>query len=147
MRPLPDVRLTLISRGRYTPYSGMLPGLIAGHYSFEEAHIDLQRLARFARAETVFQEVTGLDPDRRVVFCRDHDPVPYDLLSINIGSTPNLSVPGAAEHAIPVKPIDQFLHHWDALRARIEANRAPTRIAVVAAAQGGASCFSSCSHR
>ena len=36
MNPLPGVRVTLVSRDTLTPYSGMLPGLIAGHYTIEE---------------------------------------------------------------------------------------------------------------
>ena len=65
LHPLPGVRLTLVSRVRETPYSGMLPGLIAGHYSKDEAHIDLEPLARFAGARAVFDEAVGLDVDRQ----------------------------------------------------------------------------------
>ena len=45
MRPEPGVRLTLIGREPETPYTGMLPGLIRGEYSFDQAHIDLAPLA------------------------------------------------------------------------------------------------------
>ena len=61
MRPLPGVRLTLICTDTDTPYSGMLPGYIAGHYSFDEVHIDLRRLAEFAGARYYPDEVTGSD--------------------------------------------------------------------------------------
>ena len=32
MRPVPGVRLTIVSREVFTPYSGMLPGHVAGFY-------------------------------------------------------------------------------------------------------------------
>ena len=137
MQPLPGVRLTLVSRGVDTPYSGMLPGLIAGHYSYDDAHIDLQMLARFADARVIVDEATGLDlVNRHVLFAR-RPPVSYDVLSIDIGSTPNVGVAGAAEHAIPVKPIDQFLERWTALSARLLAATARTRVAVVGGGAGG----------
>jgi len=50
MKPLPGVRLTLITDHSDTPYSGMLPGHIAGFYCHDECHIDLRRLANFAQA-------------------------------------------------------------------------------------------------
>jgi selenide,water dikinase len=146
-QPMPGVRLTLMSRGMYTPYSGMLPGLIAGHYTFEDAHIDLQRLARFAGARALFDEAIGLDPVNRMVHCRSGPPVSYDLLSINIGSTPNVSVPGAAEHAIAVKPIDRFLEQWDALRHRIVAEQTFRSMAVVGGGAGGVELLLSVQHR
>ena len=138
MRPVPGVRLTVICRDTHTPYSGMLPGYIAGHYSYDEVHIDLRRLAQFAGARFFSDEVTGLDRAAKKVVCRGRPPVPYDLASINIGSTPQLHpVPGAAEHAVPVKPINGFNRRWLALLERVKAHPGRTRVAVVGAGAGG----------
>ena len=116
MKPIPGVRLTLICTDMHTPYSGMLPGYVAGHYDYDEVHIDLSRLAVFAGARLYRDEVIGLDRANNKVLCRNRPAVPYDQLSINIGSTPQLhQVAGAAEHAIAVKPIQRFNDRWLAL--------------------------------
>src|SRR5215467_13455387 len=129
MKPIPGVRLTLLTREVHTPYSGMLPGLIAGHYDFDGAHIDTGPLARFAGARLYQDEMIGLDVASRHVICRQRPPVPYDLLSLNVGSTPNTAVvPGAGEHAIPVKPIDGFLKRFEALSARVLARQGRARV-------------------
>jgi selenide,water dikinase len=135
--PVPGVRLTLITRDVMTPYSGMLPGLIAGHYTFKEAHIDLALLARFAGAALYNDQAVALDLSRQQVICLKYPPIPFDLLSIDIGSTPVLDVPGAAEHGVPVKPIDQFLVHWHALCQRVLHRAELTRIGVVGGGAGG----------
>ena len=44
MNPLPGVRLTLINPGATAPYTGMLPGHIAGHYDLKALEIDLMSL-------------------------------------------------------------------------------------------------------
>lgn len=137
MQPEPGVRLTLISRDVHTPYSGMLPGLIAGHYTFDEAHIDLGPLANFAQARLYHDEVIALDPQRRHVICRGRPPVRYDIVSIDTGSSPDTSVPGAAEETIPVKPVSSFTRRWDAACARILAVDSPQRIGVVGGGAGG----------
>lgn len=54
LRPMAGVELTLVSPDRHTPYSGMLPGLVAGHYRFDECHIDLEPLASYAGARYRF---------------------------------------------------------------------------------------------
>lgn len=138
MRPLPGVRLTVICTDTHTPYSGMLPGYIAGHYGFEQVHIDLRRLAEFAGARFFRDEVVGLDRGGRKVLCRERPPVSYDRLSINIGSTPDMNqVAGAAEFAIPVKPIRRFNERWLALLDRVCRHAGQTTIAVVGAGAGG----------
>ena len=148
MKPIPGVRLTLISREVHTPYSGMLPGLIAGHYGFDDAHIDTGPLARFAGARLYQDEAVDLDLAGRRVICRRRPPVPYDLLSLNIGSTPNTAdVPGASEHAIPVKPIDGFLRRFEALQARVLARKGHTAVALVGAGAGGVELLLAVEHR
>jgi selenide, water dikinase len=147
MRPVPGVRVTLISRDIETPYSGMLPGYVAGHYSFEECHIDLGRLARFAGARLIRDEAIGLDRAGRLVLCRARPPIRWDLLSIDIGSAPRSDdVSGAAEHTIAVKPIAQFAARWEALLGR--AQKMPRlRLAVVGGGAAGVELALSAQHR
>ena len=138
MQPIAGVRLTLICTDTHTPYSGMLPGYVAGHYDYDAVHIDLSRLAVFAGARFYRDEVTGLDRVNRKVLCRNRPPVPFDVLSINIGSTPRLQgVPGAAEHAVAVKPIARFNDRWLALLERVQRHPGKTTVAVVGAGAGG----------
>jgi selenide, water dikinase len=138
MRPIPGVRLTLICTDMHTPYSGMLPGYVAGHYDYDEVHIDLSRLASFAGARLYRDEVIGIDRAGQKVLCKNRPAVPYDQLSINIGSTPQLQgVPGAAEHAVAVKPIRNLNDRWLALLERVKTHAGKTTIAIVGAGAGG----------
>jgi len=147
MRPAPGVRLTLITRDIETPYSGMLPGYVAGLYSFAECHIDLLRLARFAGARLIHDEAIGLDRTGRQMLCDAHPPIRYDLLSLDIGSTPRLGdVPGAAEHTVSVKPIDQFGERWEALLERAR-DLGHLRLALVGGGAGGVELALSAQHR
>ncbi|MEJ2310354.1 MAG: selenide, water dikinase SelD [Gammaproteobacteria bacterium] len=148
MRPMPGVRLTLITRDIHTPYSGMLPGYVAGHYDYDEVHIDLGPLARFAGARLYHGEVDGIDTGEQLVHVTGRPPVHYDLLSINTGSRPRtIDVPGALEHAFPVKPIDKWLRDWEALQARVLQSSGDFRIAVVGGGAGGVELALSTQHR
>ena len=138
MNPIPGVRLTLICTDMHTPYSGMLPGYVAGHYDYDEVHIDLSRLAAFAGARLYRDEVIGIDRAGQKVICKSRPAVPYDQLSINIGSTPQLDgVPGAAEYVVAVKPIRNFNDRWLQLLERVKTHTGKTTIAVVGAGAGG----------
>lgn len=148
MKPMPGVRLTLICRDSHTPYSGMLPGYIAGHYNYDDVHIDLRTLAGFAGARFFKDEVIGLDRASGKVLCKNRPPVPYDRVSINIGSTPQMSrVPGAAEHAVAVKPIHLFNERWLALLERVRRQPGKTRIALVGGGAGGVELTLALQHR
>ena len=137
-RPLDDVRVTVICPDVRTPYSGMLPGFIAGHYRLDDIHIDLRPLCDFAGARLCRTEAAGIDPVARQVLCADGAPVRYDLLSINTGSVPDVrQVPGAASHAVPLKPIRDFLAHWQVLQELALAQSGRLRIGVVGAGAAG----------
>ena len=139
MKPLPGVRLTLISDVERAPYSGMLPGHVAGFYSYDECHIDLRSLAEFARCQIFVDRAIGIDFNKNRVICQNRSPVNFDLLSIDIGSSPAiLSVPGAAKYAVPAKPVPEFLDNWNQLIAvRQNYPRQPIYIAIVGGGAGG----------
>ncbi|MFQ3626450.1 MAG: selenide, water dikinase SelD [Cyanobacteriota bacterium] len=139
MNPIPGVRLTLITDGMHTPYSGMLPGYVAGLYDFDECHIDLRPLAHFAGARLIGDRAIGLDLAQNRVLCAQHPAIAFDWLSLDIGSTPAVStVPGAAENAIPVKPISKFLTQWEAIVQQIAAQpQRPLRLGIVGGGAGG----------
>ena len=136
-RPVAGVEIVLVSPNRFTPYSGMLPGLIAGHYRFDGVHLDLERVTHFAGAEFLQTLVTGFDPHRRAVTLADGATVEFDVASLDVGSRPPTDgIPGAEVHAIGVKPVERFLRvcdQWD------EQARAGTlaRLAVVGGGAAG----------
>ena len=105
--PLPDCRLILLSPVRHTPYSGMLPGVISGHYAPEEAFIDLGQLAADSGCEFIESAVTGLDADRQVIVTNDGHEIDYDFLSINTGSTQTPIL--EARNCLSIKPVNRFL--------------------------------------
>lgn len=148
MKPMPGARLTLIGRDIETPYSGMIPGFVAGHYTFDECHIDLARLCAWTGARLIHAEAVGLDRDNRHVLLGGRPPVSYDLLSLDVGAAPSLeAIPGAREHTTPVKPIAELGHRWLAFLDRVRDWRGPLRIVVVGGGAGGVELALAIDHR
>lgn len=134
MRPLPGVRLTLINPGPTAPYSGMLPGFVAGHYAREDLDIDLVRLARFAGARLILGAAEELDVRAREIHVPGRPPVGYDVCSIDIGITSDMpDLPGFAEHGVPAKPLGPFSERW----ARYLAGEGPASVAVLGGGVAG----------
>ena len=109
--PLHGARITLVSPQPRQIYSGMLPGLVAGQYRAQETEIDFSGLAERAYAEFVAGSVTRMDAARRSATLDDGSIIGYDLLSLNVGSRIDMSIPGSGEHALPAKPFDAFIRH------------------------------------
>lgn len=133
--PAKGVRLTLLSPRRHTLYSGMIPGLIAGHYRPEDCRIDLRPLAARTDGRFIQDSAAGVDPVRREVITAGGGRLIYDLLSLDIGSTSGEPA-RVSRHALPFRPVEGFLAGWERLR---EAGRRGEvrRIAVVGGGAGG----------
>lgn len=143
MRPIPDARLTCVSDTPIATYSGMLPAVLAGELPRERMEIDLVRLCASSGARLVVGEVTGLDRDRRELRVADRPPIPYDALSIGIGSVPSGMGPEAAERdgsIVPIKPMWSFLDRLSTRLRAIEGGSGvrPIRMVVVGGGVGGA---------
>lgn len=113
MRPVPGARLTLIHPGPTAPYSGMLPGHIAGHYARDALEIDIVRLARFAGARLIIGKAEAVDRTDRTVTVTGQDVIGYDILALDIGVTSEMpQIPGFAAHVLPAKPLDRLADGW-----------------------------------
>ncbi len=139
INPLPGINITLITNVSHTPYSGMLPGYIAGFYDYHDCHINLRSLALFAHCQILIDHAIALDLGKNQVICQENKPINFDVVSIDIGSTPNtLLVPGAKDYTIPAKPVPQFLKHWQELLTERKNNPDQLlRLAIVGGGAGG----------
>jgi selenide, water dikinase len=144
------INVTLISRDIQTPYSGMLPGYIAGHYSLDDIHIDLVKLCAFSGVTFIHASAVGItytslsSTTSKTIQCDDgRPPIRYDALSIDIGSSP-ASIP-PTNNVIPVKPISKFTARFQQLLDGIQQDSAlssysidnPFSIAIIGGGAGG----------
>ncbi|MDE0852694.1 FAD-dependent oxidoreductase, partial [Yoonia sp.] len=143
MKPLPGVRLTVINPGPTAPYSGMLPGFVAGHYTRAELDIDLVQLARFAGARVILGAVDRIDVAAKLIHVPGRPPIAYDVTAIDVGITSTMpTLPGFTEYAIPAKPLGNFASRWDAFRATAD----NPHIAIIGGGVAGAELAMSMSH-
>lgn len=163
MKPMPGVEVILINDGYDTPYSGMLPGYVSGVYTRKECHIDLVKITQFAKIQFIRGRVKFVDRDLRLVHIESdpnernpRPPICYDVLSIDIGSSPtlipqreqkkkgsSLSFNGKESRTFvtPVKPIANFTRGFDSLVKKVLYNtfnlEKLTKIGIVGAGAGG----------
>lgn len=84
----------------------MVPGYLAGRYHEDEIAFDLPGLAASAGARFVSGRVTGVSSSRSIVSLEDGRDLPFDLLSLCLGSgVAGAGTPGVSRWAASVKPI------------------------------------------
>jgi selenide, water dikinase len=148
MDPLPGARLTVINPAPTAPYTGMLPGFIAGHYARDDLDIDLVRLCRRAGARLVLGKASAIDRSARTVTVAGRPPIAYDTCSVDIGITSDLPmIPGYLDHAVSAKPLGSYAQRWDAWLAQVVAGTLPPQIAVIGGGVAGVELALAMAHR
>ena len=138
MKPLAGVQVTLVNPDVKAPYTGMLPGFVAGHYSRDALDIDLVKLARAAGARLIIDRAIAIDTKTKRVQLSRRPDIAYDTLSIDIGVTSALAADqSGTRDIVPAKPLGRFASAWDDFLARVDALDAPPKIAIIGAGVAG----------
>ena len=137
--PVAGMQITLVSPHAQLWHAATLPGFIAGHYRPEDCTVPLEPLVQRSGVHWIRASVCGLNADDRTVALDNGRSLHFDWLSINTGPVQNRDliehqIPGAREHALFIRPLDNFAVLWPQVCA-MAASRA-LRVAVVG---GGAS--------
>lgn len=133
-----NIEILLISPLSLAPYSGMIPGWLAGQYKFSETVIDFDVLCKRVGAKWIKAEIVGLDPDAQTVNLSTGETYSYDWLSSNIGST--LRPPkGLIPNVLALRPLwtlqqryDAYLDSW-----ALDQNKNPLTVITVGAGAAG----------
>lgn len=137
-RPAADVEITLVTPFPRQVYSGMLPGWIAGHYALDACVIPLEPLARRAGCRLVPAHVARLDLHSRVAYTEADEPIPFDILSLDTGPVIDRNaIPGLAQHAIALRPIESLIVEWQRLLAQLADVSDTQRLTVIGGGAGG----------
>lgn len=147
MDPLPGARLTLINPGPTAPYTGMLPGHVAGHYGRDDLEIDLVRLCRHAGARFIDDRATGINRNDGTILLDGRGPVAYDVASIDVGIHARMDIKGFADHAIGAKPLDRYAARWRKFLGQVDTGELPPRVAVIGGGVAGCELAMAMAHR
>ena len=136
--PLPDTELLLLSPSARAPYSGMVPGWLAGTYRYDDICLAFDALAAAAGVRFIEGELSALDADQRRVTLASGALLDYDLLSLNVGSTLNApQIEGA--RVLALRPLGKLREGWDALLGELTSHgsSAPLALAMVGGGAAG----------
>ncbi len=144
MKPQPGVQVTVINPAPVAAYTGMLPGVVAGHYTRDEAMIDLVRLCRLAGARLVLGAVDHIDRTTRQLSIPGRHPLRYDVVSLDIGILAGPSAITGIGHAVPARPLDRFLAGW---QTHLSRDLQDGRIVIIGGGVGGVELALAAAHR
>ena len=137
--PYPDADLTCISDHAIATYSGLMPAVLAGQQPPTAMQIDLVKFCGDAGATLLTDRVTGLNLSDRELLFDSRPPVPYDVLSVGIGSRPSMKgVAVQGDRLLTIKPMQTFLPRLEsAIQRATTKSTQPLSIAVVGGGVAG----------
>lgn len=135
-RPPGLAQIIVISPHVMAPYSGMVPGWIAGHYRWHECCIDFQHLCRQAGAILIQENVAGIDAASSYVVLESGSHLHYDWLSLNVGAT--LKPDARDSSVLALRPLADLRDKWPDLIGRLKSLVAGQRFRVVMTGGGAA---------
>ena len=117
-RPIAQVEIVLVSPVRQAPYSGMVPGWLAGLYAWQECCVDFSSLCERAGVTLRHASVTDVNTQRRELTLDDGEWLAYDWLSRDIGAT--LRPPESKRMCVlAMRPLAALNKQWVALHHQI----------------------------
>ncbi len=115
---LASAEVTLVTAYPRQMYSGMVPGWIAGRYTEAQCSIAIEPLARAAHVKLMLAKAVAVNATAQTITLADGKVLGWDVLSLNTGpSQARERIPGAREHALFVRPIEDFVQLWQRVLA------------------------------
>lgn len=107
--PTNEIDIALFDPSPSVWYSGMLPGVVAGHYQPQEAKINLWALCQRARVRFFETSILAVNGDNNRIESGFGERHRYDILSLDIGGVARAvpTTPGA--YVVSVRPIEPLL--------------------------------------
>lgn len=138
--PWPNTAVTCVTPCETSMYSGMLPGVLAGQYPRDTMALNGAALCDLAGATLKVGAVEGIDHAAATVRLADGSSLPFDVLSLNLGSTSAGGPPSESTPlVVPVRPLQTFMDRLSTTWSDVtrQASRRSWRVAVVGGGLGG----------
>lgn len=137
--PIRGAQLTCVSQFPVATYSGMLPAALAGLVPPGAMQIDLVALCAAAGARLVVARAAGVDVAAQQLALEDGTTLPFDVLSVGVGSVPDSDAVDVEPTSmrVDVKPMQTFLERLSAVVTRSAPRGRPMHVAVVGGGAAG----------
>jgi selenide, water dikinase len=111
----PEVKIVLVSDVLMAPYSGMLPGFMAGYYQENQIVFDLEKMARTYKIRFIHAQVKNISTESNTIRLSSGEEINYNCLSVNTGILPQQIEcdQQSREYLIYAKPLSHFIPKWN----------------------------------